>query len=214
MTIETLPGDHIATVAQKAVDLVSRGKPHVVFAFNEITLMVTPGMSAGDVVAEYNRRSEERHAAYVASPEYKLCQQRAEQREQQRVDQLSALLTSAPEHMTLRDAEGWATACAANTDGYSGAVMTYAERWARLMEAMIAKGATVAGCAKEASHLADSEGITGFMYGCAVSTLAAVWIHGEDLRRWHNKDTQIGDEGDRANETGGVLNPALLSVGK
>ena len=55
---------------------------------------------------------------------------------------------------------------------------------------------TVACCAKEASHLADSEGITGFMYGCAVSMLAQCWKHGEELRRWHNKDTQIGTEGD------------------
>ncbi len=81
------------------------------------------------------------------------------------------------------------------------------------MEGAIAQGATVEGCAKEVSSLADIEGITGFMYGCAVSTLAVCWIHGEALRRWHNKDMQIGTEGDKANETGGVLNPALLSVG-
>jgi len=51
------------------------------------------------------------------------------------------------------------------------------------------------------------------MYGCAVVILSKCWEHGEALRRWHNKDTQIGDEGDRANESGGVLNPALLSIG-
>jgi len=33
------------------------------------------------------------------------------------------------------------------------------------------------------------------------------------LRRWHNKENQIGTEGDKANESGGVLNPALLSIG-
>jgi hypothetical protein len=43
--------------------------------------------------------------------------------------------------------------------------------------------------------------------------LAKCWLHGEALRRWHNKDTQIGTEGDRANERGGVLNPAMLSIG-
>jgi hypothetical protein len=36
---------------------------------------------------------------------------------------------------------------------------------------------------------------------------------GEELRRWHNKDVQIGDEGEKANETpGAVLNPALLTI--
>jgi hypothetical protein len=78
---------------------------------------------------------------------------------------------------------------------------------------MMAKGATVAECAQRASHLADDEGITGFMYGCAVSILSKVWQYGEDLRRWHNIDTQIGTEGEKANESGGVLNPALLSIG-
>ena len=43
--------------------------------------------------------------------------------------------------------------------------------------------------------------------------LAQCWVHGEALRRWHNRDTQIGTEGDKANESGGVLNPALLTIG-
>jgi hypothetical protein len=50
--------------------------------------------------------------------------------------------------------------------------------------------------------------------GCAVSILSHFWKHGEELRRWHKIDTQIGDVGDKANESGGVLNPALLNIGK
>lgn len=51
------------------------------------------------------------------------------------------------------------------------------------------------------------------MYGVAVSTLAKVWKHGEALRMWHNLTTQLRDEGEKANESGGVLNPACLSIG-
>ena len=51
------------------------------------------------------------------------------------------------------------------------------------------------------------------MYGWAVAQIARVWAHGEALRRWHNLDTQIGNEGERANASGGTLNPALLNVG-
>jgi hypothetical protein len=99
-------------------------------------------------------------------------------------------------------------------DGYSKAVVDYSERWANLMEERLsATGSTIAEIAKKASHDADTEGITGFMYGCAVQALAYFWEHGEELRRWHNKNAQLGDEGDRANESGGVLNPALLSIG-
>jgi hypothetical protein len=50
------------------------------------------------------------------------------------------------------------------------------------------------------------------MYGCAVSTLSETWKFGEELRRWHNIDTQIHHEGEAANERGGVLNPAVLVI--
>lgn len=100
-----------------------------------------------------------------------------------------------------------------NDDDYGAACVRYAENWANLMEERMTEGVTVAEVADKASHDADTEGITGFMYGYAVKMLAGCWEHGEDLRRWHNKDVQIGDEGDKANESGGVLNPALLSIG-
>lgn len=108
-----------------------------------------------------------------------------------------------------------------STDAYSKAVVDYTERWATLMEQSIPADATDAMVlgwlvrddnGKRTSHDADAEGITGFMYGCAVSALAAFWLHGEALRRWHNKETQFGDEGDRANESGGVLNPAIIEI--
>jgi len=50
------------------------------------------------------------------------------------------------------------------------------------------------------------------MYGASVSVLAKCWEHGEQLRRWHNLKTQLGNEGEKANEKGGVLNPALLNI--
>lgn len=116
--------------------------------------------------------------------------------------------------MNIVDTEAWKTWVDANTDPYGSGVIRYAERWANLMEERMAEtGAPVKDIAKETSHAADTEGITGFMYGAAVSVLAGVWEHGEALRRWHNLDTQLGTEGERANETGGILNPALLNIG-
>ena len=74
------------------------------------------------------------------------------------------------------------------------------------------RGKQIEDIAKDLSHKADTEGITGFMYGMAVKILCDCWVHGEALRLWHNKDIQIKDEGDKANEDGKVLNPALLVV--
>ena len=102
---------------------------------------------------------------------------------------------------------------ARNQDFYGKGVVDYSESWANLMEQKMASGAKITDIAKDASHEADTDGITGFMYGCAVKGLAHFWEHGEELRRWHNLDTQIKDEGVKANESGGVLNPAILNIG-
>lgn len=95
---------------------------------------------------------------------------------------------------------------------YGLGIYAYAERWADLMEARMKAGESLADVADETSHEADTDGITGFMYGAAVSVLSENWVHGEELRQWHNLDTQIGTEGEAANESGGVLNPALLTI--
>lgn len=113
----------------------------------------------------------------------------------------------------LSDPEGWKKFKESNTDPYGACCVEYAEGWAKLMQAEFAKGKKIADCAKETSFQLGFLGITGFMYGCAVSMLAKCWKHGEALRMWHNLDTQIGSEGEAANESGGVLNPALLNIG-
>lgn len=98
-----------------------------------------------------------------------------------------------------------------NSDPYGSGVVRYSKRWAELMEAELDEGKALEDIAEEASNQADTEGITGFMYGCAVSALAYYWIAGEELRKWHNLKTQIGTEGEKANEVKGtVLNPAVV----
>ena len=97
-----------------------------------------------------------------------------------------------------------------NLDPYGHAVYTFAERWAELMEEDIeaCNGPVAAAIANfdVRSREADTEGISGFMYGCAVSILSDCWEYGEILRKWHNKE--YGYEGD------GVVNPAILTIGK
>lgn len=90
------------------------------------------------------------------------------------------------------------------TDEYSRGVVVYGELWAQFMQMEIAAGKTLEECADETSHKADTEGITGFMYGAAVNALSKFWKHGEALRVWHNK--QYNHEG------AGVVNPAIITI--
>lgn len=107
--------------------------------------------------------------------------------------------------MKLIDEAGWNKTVENNRDPYGACAIRFCERWADMMEQEIAKGAKLADIAKKTSHDADTEGITGLMYGCAVNILAHVWEHGEELRRWHNGEYDY--DGD------GVVNPAILTVG-
>ena len=97
-----------------------------------------------------------------------------------------------------------------NSDGYGRACFTYAERWAEMLEKAIEESndsplKVIVDNAERLSHEADVEGITGFMYGCAVSILSQEWEYGEELRKWHNKEYNY--DGD------GVINPAILTIG-
>lgn len=67
------------------------------------------------------------------------------------------------------------------------------------------RGDKIINIADSTSREADTEGITGFMYGCAVNALSQLWEYGEELREWHNKEYNY--EGD------GVVNPAILTIG-
>ena len=115
--------------------------------------------------------------------------------------------------MKFKNESDWKEGLAKNVDPYGAAIYVYAEAWANLMEELMADGQTVEACAKKASDDANTDGITGFMYGAAVSVLAHCWEHGEELRRWHNLDAQIGNEGEKANESGGTLNPGIVNIG-
>jgi len=104
-----------------------------------------------------------------------------------------------------------------NKDPYGAAIIGFAKRWAELMEEKMTKGIKLEECAKELSFKASEEfeGITGFMYGAGVAVLVSVWEYGEQLRIWHNLDTQISNEGEEANKKdSAVLNPALLNIGE
>ena len=212
-TYKPMAGENISETAKRMVALAKKTNGTVTAKFNDIALTAKPSDNPDAIVQYYQTESNRRHEEHVKSPEYKKRQREAKEAQQRQDLMLKGALAAAPEKMTLRDEEGWKKAVAANGDGYGGGVMSFAERWARLMEGRMANGDTLEACADEASSLADNEGITGFMYGCAVSILSQVWVHGEQLRRWHNLKTQIGHEGEKANESGGVLNPALLSLG-
>lgn len=115
--------------------------------------------------------------------------------------------------MKVKDAAKWAEVWEANKptpeDKYSVEIVRYAERWADMMEqAMemaILDEASFAHVAQSTSRAADTNGISGAMYGFAVGLLRQHWQHGARLNRWHN--AKYGVSSDE-----GTVNPAIITV--
>lgn len=209
-TYRPLAGETIDKCARRMVELANSTGKKVVADFNDIKLSAKPGDKAQSIVEYYWQESRRRHEVWKRSPEGQAAERRAKEHQRTLEEEAKKSLPS----FSLKDPAGWQKTVEANRDFYGSGVVRYAARWAALMEKRIAAGARLEDIAKETSHEADIEGITGFMYGAAVSILSQVWEYGETLRRWHNLDTQIGNEGERANENGVVLNPAILRIVK
>ncbi|TQE45611.1 hypothetical protein FH689_10645, partial [Streptococcus suis] len=121
-----------------------------------------------------------------AEAEARMAKKRAEYESEQAARRAAsdAEIADYPMSMAMPDGiEKWAQCEAVNAGSdYSMAVLHYAERWARTMEARMATGQPLDAVARQASFDADVEGITGFQHGCAVSILSECWKHGGGLR--------------------------------
>lgn len=230
---EIMPGANITAAIAEAILLSAKKKRSIRFKFNGVLITVRSDsdpkliyrdwsralngyidknvgpypnpiltdeekVSDARIEAENKRRRQERQAQYEAEV-------------RKRREAVEARLANAPE-MELANEKAWREFKEKNQDFYGASILVYAERWARLMQLEMAGGKSLEEVAEATSRESDLEGITGFMYGCAVSMLAHCWKHGERLRRWHNLKIQIGNEGEKANQSGGVLNPALLNI--
>ena len=71
-------------------------------------------------------------------------------------------------------------------DFYSKGVVDYAERWADMMEDKINNGEKLEDIVETTSFEADTEGITGFMFGCAKNILIDYWEYGEVIKKLQN----------------------------
>ncbi len=229
---EPMPGVSLIPTAAEAITIARDNGEPFTFSFNDVKITVAADSRVELIGREFHRAVSGYitggigpYPSELLTPEEIASDRKIEAANEERRRQAQAayeadqkkrrmaadsLITAHP--LELADKEGWESFVNANPDGYGGAVISYAERWARLMQAGMANGEALEAIADRCSHEADIEGITGFMYGCAVGMLAKCWKHGEKLRRWHNLKTQIRDEGKRANDEGGVLNPAVLRI--
>lgn len=103
--------------------------------------------------------------------------------------ELEIALRDAPKQMTFRDKAAralWKKNVQVNgSNNFGRPIISFAENWARLMEGMISKGATVSSCAAKSMKLAMPENLSGSQQGFAEVCIIETWIHGEEFKRWY-----------------------------
>lgn len=231
VVLESYVGDTFSKVAEHAKITAERANRTAVFEFNGRNVLVDKNSNLGLIwrdysnswslgweeigphpKAEYSVGEVETMRLYNEEQERKQKQyeQEAKVKQQQKEAQIKEQTTGITMQFKPGMEAEWHKGLANNQDGYGKAIYQYAEQWALLMQAAIDNTGNIqkqiVEIAEKTSHTADTEGITGFMYGAAVSILSATWIHGEELRKWHNKE--YGHEGE------GVVNPAIITIGK
>lgn len=220
----TSAGDSFNTVAERASMIAASRNAVVEFLFNEVKCLVDAKTNLDYLYRDYANswlmgwKSVGPECPEVHSPEIeaemamrkkardeKQAAQEAEWRQKDEAERKAFELKTAGVEIELSDRAGWDSWKAKNCDPYGNCCFVYAESWAKLMQKEIASGKRLRDIAESTSFELGFLGITGFMYGAAVSILSKCWIHGEELRKWHNKE--YNHEGE------GVVNPAILRVG-
>jgi hypothetical protein len=112
--------------------------------------------------------------------------------------------------MKLKDESAWNDWVEKNTDPYGKCCVDVARRVMEILDDGQPFDTYNIIC--QADNDINAGGITGFMAGCVASMISVCHERGEEFRRQWNNDNQIGNEGDKANDSGGVLNPALLNI--
>lgn len=112
--------------------------------------------------------------------------------------------------MKLKDEKAWAEWVESNQDSYGKACVDVARRVMELLDE--ANNFDTHQIICQADDDIEAGGITGFMAGYVAKMVSQCHERGEEFRVAWNSDNQIGDEGDKANEGDGILNPALLTI--
>lgn len=179
------------------------------FDFNGAEIICGKGTTVENMITQWDNHWETKRVErelWEKSPEG-VAAAKAEQKKAKakQVEIKKTLKSLEGKQIDLYNPLAWKLWVDANTDSYGKGVVDFAERWGILMQEQMTNDILTKEIVDSCSNKADVEGITGFMYGCAVNMLSQCWKYGEQLRKIHNAD--YGVEGD------GVVNPALLTIG-
>ncbi len=224
--LDTGLGEHFTKVSEQAQSIAQEREVTVEFEFNGVKCLVDKTTDLHHIYRDYcnahmmewkevgpNCVYEYDSATLQELANRKKQSEERQEKQRQEWDAKDKAQREAFEEATkgieldLSDIEGWKKSREANSDGYGGAAMDYAEGWGKLMQIEVSKGKTIEWCYGYTQDGLGFLGISGFQFGCAVGILSQTWKHGEELRKYHNKKYGVPEDKE------GVVNPAILKIG-
>lgn len=205
--LNTSAGNNFSTVSEKAKQIATEKNVIVEFEFNGVICLVDKNTNLDWLYRDYSNswlmdwklvgpRCLEKYEPAIQKEFEKRSKTRAEKqaiedaayraKEEKEKKEFEAKVEGI--QVEIIDVDGYNDWKSKNSEGYGAAIFEYAEGWAKLMQVEIANGKKLIECAEPTSFQLGFLGITGFMYGAAVAILSKCWKHGEELRKWHNKE--------------------------
>ena len=114
--------------------------------------------------------------------------------------------------MNLKDEKSWNECVKNNDDPYGKCAVDVARRTMEILDNGEPFDTHELICRADKEVHGGQGSLTGFLAGAVASMVSECHERGEEFRSQWNVDNQCGDEGEKANESGGVLNPALLTI--
>jgi len=198
-------GSNLTDVIDEAIQLATREKHEISFELQDITVNVTSDSEPTLILRDLQRALNgytEKTVGPTPNPilskreqenDARIGEKNRKQREQE-VDKLrqvrqlvEARIKDAPT-MKLSNVSIWSAANAAHNNGiYNTDILSYAERWTRMMQLELHEGKTLQEIWERTSYEADFENISGPSQTAATHLLIQCWIHGKELQRLYNQ---------------------------
>ena len=176
-------GNSLYSLAKKMIEEAKKLNESVCFELNGVTVIAHPkGSDVNSIERRYDREFERQYKKRKESPEGKALalKERAENKESLRIERKAIAQGIVP--FKIRNRNLWAKVVEENKKDMMR-MLRFTSRWAQIMEMEIAENKKLSRIAKKASHKANSEGLSGSEFECALEILCGVWRHGKELRR-------------------------------
>lgn len=181
INIEAMAGQPIGKFAEKMIATAQEYNDIVFSRFNNVSLYASPNTKKEEILNYFDNEMNRAVEEYRKSTKYKNREIEQKKRRECANIELDNALRLSPIEPSVHDREVWDHWRSVNTDPYGNRIMEYASQWMRMMEGRMSQGQTIVSCMQDTARIADNDGISGYMYGAAVSIIKLVWIHKDEF---------------------------------